>query len=92
MDADHDGDPDVESLGVDTDGDGLDDAFEGGNLNDPFDVSNGITNPSIDLPNTDQDLESNPIFTDLVEGDIEPDYRDLDDDGDGYSNRRRRHK
>ena len=82
-DFDHDGFPDRQSTGTDTDGDGLDDGFEGSNLNDPFDVNDEIGDPSNDLPNRDQDLENDPLFADIVEGDVEPDYRDIDDDGDG---------
>ena len=82
-DFDHDGFPDRVSSGTDTDGDGLDDGFEGSDLNDPFDVNDEIGDPSNDLPNRDQDLENDPLFEDIVEGDIEPDYRDIDDDGDG---------
>ncbi len=64
-DSDNDGIPDVdengisysvENLGTDTDGDGLDDEFEGTELNDPLDVNDEIENPSSDLPDTDGDL------------------------------------
>ena len=63
-----DGEPDWTFTGVDTDGDGLDDGYEGSNLNDPFDVNDEIENPSEDLPDTDGTEDVN--------------YRDLDDDGD----------
>ena len=53
--------------GTDTDSDGLDDNFEGGNLNDPLDVNDEIDNPSASiLPDSDSDLGSG--------GDL--DYRD----------------
>ncbi len=63
-----DGIPDELLTGLDTDGDGLDDGFEGGNLNDGFDVNDEIDNPSEDLPDTDGTEDVN--------------YRDFDDDGD----------
>lgn len=69
-DPNHDGIPDVVFLGVDSDGDGLDDGYEGAVLMD-IDVNDEIDNPFNDLPNTDQDNES--------------DYRDDDDDGDGIA-------
>ncbi|MFC2109231.1 hypothetical protein ACFLSU_01535 [Bacteroidota bacterium] len=48
--------------GTDTDKDGLDDNFEGSNLNDGFDVNDEINTPSTDLPDSD--------------GDDDVDYRD----------------
>ncbi|MGB5190265.1 gliding motility-associated C-terminal domain-containing protein, partial [Robiginitalea sp.] len=63
-----DGQPDWTFTGIDTDGDGLDDGYEGSNVNDPFDVNDEIENPSEDLPDTDGTEDVN--------------YRDLDDDGD----------
>ena len=71
-DHNHDGIPDVVFIGVDSDGDGLDDGYEGSVLID-VDVNDEIDNPYTDLPNTDQDEES--------------DYRDIDDDGDGILTR-----
>lgn len=71
-DHNHDGIPDVVFIGVDSDGDGLDDGYEGTILID-IDVNDEIDNPYTDLPNRDQDEES--------------DYRDLDDDGDGILTR-----
>ncbi len=71
-DHNHDGLPDVVFTGVDSDGDGLDDGYEGSVLID-IDVNDEIDNPYTDLPNTDQDEES--------------DYRDTDDDGDGILTR-----
>ncbi len=64
-----DGIPDQQLTGLDTDGDGLDDGYEGSNLNDGFDVNDEIDNPAGDLPDTD------------TSGDVN--YRDFDDDGDG---------
>ncbi|OEK00838.1 hypothetical protein BFP97_04635 [Roseivirga sp. 4D4] len=54
--------------GFDTDGDGLDDAFEGSNLDDPNDVNDEIDTPSINLPDLDTDV--NEVFGDV-------DYRDV---------------
>ena len=68
-DFNYDGIPDQTYLGVDTDGDGLDDGYEGSNLNDGFDVNDEINDPANDLPDTDGTEDVN--------------YRDLDDDGDG---------
>jgi len=86
-DADHDGIPDVESDGTDADGDGLDDAYD---LYDATDIltlveniNNGITDPSNDLPNRDVELIDLFPGLDLPGLDSEPDYRDIDDDGDG---------
>ena len=64
-----DGQPDRTFTGTDTDGDGLDDGYEGSNVNDPFDVNDEIDDPLTDLPNTDTTEN--------------PNYGDLDDDGDG---------
>ncbi|MCK0158400.1 gliding motility-associated C-terminal domain-containing protein [Cellulophaga sp. F20128] len=63
-----DGIPDVTYLGLDKDNDGLDDGFEG-NITIDDDKNDEIDDPINDLPNTDNDNES--------------DYRDTDDDGDG---------
>jgi gliding motility-associated-like protein len=49
--------------------DGLDDGYEGSNVNDDFDVNDEIDNPAEDLPDTDGTEDVN--------------YRDFDDDGDG---------
>jgi len=57
--------------GTDSDEDGLDDGYEGADMNDGFIVNDEITDPKNDLPNTD--------------GDAEPDYRDTDDDGDSIA-------
>ena len=74
IDADSDGTPDIEEngdtdntiSGTDTDGDGLDDNFEGANLNDGYDVNDEINAPSTDLPDSDIDISGT--------GDV--DYRD----------------
>ncbi len=68
-DFDFDGVPDWTFAGTDTDGDGLDDGYEGSNVNDPFDVNDEIEDPAADLPDTDGTEDVN--------------YRDFDDDGDG---------
>ncbi|MDT0540848.1 gliding motility-associated C-terminal domain-containing protein [Croceitalea sp. P059] len=67
-DFDQDGIPDVVWTGSDKDMDGLDDGYEGDTQIDE-DVNDEIDDPLGDLPNTDQDGES--------------DYRDFDDDDDG---------
>lgn len=67
-DFDHDGIADNVFTGSDTDGDGLDDGYEADNVND-IDVNDELEDPINDLPNTDNDVES--------------DYRDTDDDDDG---------
>ncbi len=67
-DFDHDGIADNTFTGTDTDGDGLDDGYEGDNIDD-IDVNDELEDPINDLPNTDNDEES--------------DYRDTDDDDDG---------
>ncbi len=64
-----DGIPDQLLTGVDTDGDGLDDGYEGADVNDGFDANDEIDDPSTDLPDTDGTQDVN--------------YRDFDDDGDG---------
>jgi len=73
-DTNHDGMIDAtesSALGIDTDLDGLDDGYEGADVNDGFDVNDEINDPSNDLPDTD--------------GTEDVDYRDIDDDGDGIS-------
>ncbi|WP_139958816.1 T9SS type A sorting domain-containing protein [Flavicella sediminum] len=59
------GDLDNTLSGTDTDGDGLDDNFEGSEVNDS-DVNDQINDPSLDLPNTD--------------GANDVDYRDVNND------------
>jgi hypothetical protein len=66
-----DGVPDQNFTGTDTDGDGLDDGYEGADVNDGFDVNDEIDDPENDLPDTDGTEDVN--------------YRDLDDDGDGIN-------
>ena len=70
-DANHDSLPDVLPTGTDSDGDGLDDGYEGSDMMDGFIVNDEINNPLSDLPNTDKDNEV--------------DYRDMDDDNDGIA-------
>ncbi|MRI00397.1 hypothetical protein GH721_07575 [Kriegella sp. EG-1] len=64
-----DGIPDQIFTGIDTDGDGLDDGYEGSNVNDGYDINDEIDDPANDLPDTDGTEDVN--------------YRDIDDDGDG---------
>ena len=81
-DFDHNGIADVVATGNDTDGDGLDDGYEGDELNDPYDVNDEINDPQHDLPNTDFDLNERYPDSGII-ADNEVDYRDIDDDGDG---------
>lgn len=88
MDADNDGSSDRleanrgTALGTDTDGDGLDDGFEGAETNDPQDSNDEINDPTT-LPDTvlggDVDYRDNPDSDD----DGIADVIDLDDDNDG---------
>ena len=80
-DSDGDGIPDIDengidysllNIGTDTDTDGIDDEFEGSELNDPLDVNDEIDNPSTDLPDADGDLGT-------FGGDV--DYRDASNFG-----------
>ncbi len=64
-----DGIPDQTPTGTDADGDGLDDGYEGSDINDGFDANDEIDDPEDDLPDTDGTEDVN--------------YRDIDDDGDG---------
>ncbi|WP_343488479.1 gliding motility-associated C-terminal domain-containing protein, partial [Allomuricauda sp. d1] len=64
-----DGDPDQAFTGTDTDNDGLDDGYEGADVDDGYDVNDEIDDPASDLPDTDGTEDVN--------------YRDFDDDGDG---------
>ena len=65
-DSDNDGLADIEENGmvdflnnIDTDGDGLDDAFEGVTVNDPYDVNDNIDDPASSvLPDSDSNLYS----------------------------------
>ena len=66
LDSDDDGIPDIQEngdsditlSGIDTDGDGLDDNFEGSDVNDGYDVNDEINSPTTDLPDTDSDITS----------------------------------
>ncbi|MCF6297152.1 MAG: gliding motility-associated C-terminal domain-containing protein, partial [Flavobacteriaceae bacterium] len=75
----HTGLPSLNSSGIDSDKDGLDDEFEGSDINDGFIPNDEILDPLTDLPNTDSDYEDDPD----VNKEKEVDYRDNDDDGDG---------
>jgi len=82
-DFDADGEPDIEASGNDTDGDGLDDAYDSSS---DFSDPNGLTittGPGADLPNRDQSLFDMFSPTTAITPDAEVDYRDTDDDGDG---------
>ena len=72
-----DGIADVMPSGNDVDNDGLDDAYDGsiGDFLDPNGLVVG-TDPAADLPNRDLNL---------TDGDVQVDYRDIDDDGDGIN-------
>lgn len=69
-DFNHDGVADLTYTGSDKDNDGLDDGYEGA-LQIDVDSNDEIDDPATDLPDTDQDGES--------------DYRDIDDDDDGIN-------
>lgn len=66
-DYNQDGIPEVTFIGSDKDNDGLDDGYEGSTTVDD-DVNDEIDDPQNDLPDTD--------------GDLQLDYRDIDDDND----------
>ena len=70
-DTNHDGIADASPTGNDADLDGLDDGYEGTDINDGFDVNDEFNNPATDIPDTD--------------GTEDVDYRDTDDDGDGIA-------
>jgi len=78
LDADNDGVLDQfeafrgAAIGADRDSDGIDDGFD--HVSGP-NVTDGITNPALELPDTDRDAE--------LSGNL--DYRDPDDDGDGVA-------
>ena len=65
-------------VNADADQDGLDDGYEGVDINDDFDVNDEINDPSLDLPDTDGDVNDG-------QADSNVDYRDVDDDGDGIN-------
>ncbi len=81
-----------EPLGIDTDGDGLDDAFELGGADDGFIPNNGITDPASVLPDADgngvPDVLDNTTPPADVDGDHIPDVIEVvgDRDGDGVLN------
>lgn len=83
-DQNHDGIADFTLFGSDQDGDGLDDGYEGSNVND-IDVNDELDDPYGQLPNTDSDLESDYRDTDDDDDGIETIDEDLNGDGD-YSN------
>jgi len=66
-----DGIPDQAFTAADTDGDGLDNGYEGSDVNDGFDVNDEIDDPATDLPD--------------IDGKDDVNYRDIDDDGDGLN-------
>ncbi|MDT7831566.1 T9SS type A sorting domain-containing protein [Flavobacteriaceae bacterium S356] len=77
-DSDEDGTPDIQengdsdnvASGTDSDGDGLDDNFEGSDVNDGYDVNDEINTPSTDLPDADSDVNAG------VDGNSDVDFRD----------------
>jgi hypothetical protein len=84
------GDSDNTLSGTDTDGDGLDDNFEGSNNNDGYDVNDEINTPNAsNLGDADGDFNSggDVDYRDLpgidTDGDLILDVDDLDDDNDG---------
>jgi gliding motility-associated-like protein len=77
-DFNHNGVADIAASNSDQDNDGLDDAFEGNDVNDGFIVNGNILDPNTDLPNTDKEDDVND-----VDPDDDVDYRDTDDDNDG---------
>ncbi|QTE22450.1 T9SS type A sorting domain-containing protein [Polaribacter cellanae] len=78
LDSDNDGIPDIQEngdsdnaiSGNDSDGDGLDDNFEGSNINDGYDVNNEINTPSTDLPDVDSDVNTDDV--DYRDDDVDP--------------------
>ncbi|MEO9570720.1 MAG: T9SS type A sorting domain-containing protein, partial [Polaribacter sp.] len=70
LDIEENGDSDTTLSGNDSDGDGLDDNFEGSDIYDGFVVNDEIDTPSADLPDTDSDV--------YTTGDV--DYRDDTED------------
>ncbi|WP_139958720.1 T9SS type A sorting domain-containing protein [Flavicella sediminum] len=80
-DSDNDGTPDIEEngdsdnviSGTDTDGDGLDDNFEGNNVSDGYDVNDEIDTPQTDLPDVDSDVATQDVdYRDAIVNEIEP--------------------
>ena len=81
--------PNAGTIGTDTDGDGLDDIYEGANLND-YDVNDEINDPINNLLDVDEDANSTGDvdyrdFDVVLDNDNDgvPDDIDLDDDNDG---------
>ncbi|QOD60866.1 T9SS type A sorting domain-containing protein [Polaribacter haliotis] len=78
LDSDNDGKPDIQEngdsdnaiSGNDSDGDGLDDNFEGSNVNDGYDVNDEINTPSTDLPDEDSDVNIDDV--DYRDNDVDP--------------------
>ena len=66
--------------GLDTDNDGLDNAFEGSNQNDGFDVNDEINDPTTNLPDIDSDVNTPDSTQPDAPGYNDVDYRDIDDD------------
>ena len=88
-DASENGDPDNQIVGIDSDGDGIDDAFD--DVPGP-DVNDNIDNPATDLPNTngtgdvdyrDVDTVTPPPTPSDKDGDGVLNDLDLDEDNDG---------
>ena len=79
-DSDNDGTSDIEEngasntiSGTDTDGDGLDDNFEGADVNDGFDVNDELNSPSTNLPDTDSDVATQDVdYRDSIEDAVTP--------------------
>lgn len=69
LDIEENGFTDNALSGTDSDNDGLDNSFEGANLNDRYDVNDEINTPSQDLPDEDSDVSTDDV-----------DYRDEDSD------------
>lgn len=66
-------DADSTASGIDSDGDGLDDNFEGSDVNDGFDVNDELNTPSTNLPDTDSDVATQDVdYRDALEDDVAP--------------------
>ncbi|MCV6631115.1 MAG: gliding motility-associated C-terminal domain-containing protein [Flavobacteriaceae bacterium] len=91
FDANHDGMPDMVLSGLDSDCDGLDDAFEGSDIYDNHDVNDELDNGALDTEDLDNDATTtgDVDFRDTTDdrtdtdGDEVPDVIDIDDDNDG---------
>ncbi len=77
-DTDEDGTPDY--IDLDSDGDNISDVIEGGNLDPDDDGIVGTGTPIVDENGQPEGNTSNPPDTDM---DGDPDYQDIDADGDG---------